>query len=107
MALGGKREGAGRKAGVPNKATHEVRDLARMHGPAAIEAAARLAGLILKVAPNKEGDGEMEVPDGVAESEAARVAALQIILDRAYGKATQPLSGADGEGPIEIKWLGK
>jgi len=100
----GKKTG-GRIAGTPNKATHEVKDLARKYGPAAIEAAARLAGLVLKVAPNKEGDGEVEVPDGMAESEPARIAALQLILDRAYGKATQPLSGADGDGPIEIRWL--
>lgn len=100
----GKKTG-GRVAGTPNKATHEVRDLARKYGPAAIEAAARLAGLVLVVAPNKEGDGEIEVPEGMAESEPARIAALQLILDRAYGKATQPLSGGDGEGPIEIRWL--
>lgn len=100
----GKKTG-GRIAGTPNKATHEVKDLARKYGPAAIEAAARLAGLVLKAAPNKEGDGEVEIPDGMAESEPARIAALQLILDRAYGKATQPLSGADGDGPIEIRWL--
>lgn len=102
----GKKTG-GRVAGTPNKATSEVKALAGKYGPAAIEAAARLAGLVMKVEPNKEGDGEIEVPDGMAESEPARIAALQLILDRAYGKATQPISGADGEGPLEIRWLGK
>lgn len=97
----------GRVTGTPNKATSEVKVLAGKYGPAAIEAAARLAGLVLKVVPNKEGDGEQEVPDGAAESEPARIAALQLILDRAYGKATQPITGGDGEGPLEIRWLGK
>jgi hypothetical protein len=62
----GERRG-GRKAGVPNKATVEVRILAQRNGPAAIKEAARLM---------KE-----------AESETARLAAINMILDRAYGKA--------------------
>ena len=33
----------GRKPGVPNKVTAEVRDLARVHGPAVLEELARLA----------------------------------------------------------------
>lgn len=67
MPKGGKREGSGRKAGVPNKATAEVKAIAQEHGPAAI---ARLAHLMSS-----------------AESEAAQVSAASIILDRAYGKA--------------------
>ena len=38
----GERRG-GRKAGVPNKATAEIRTLAREHGPDAIRELARLA----------------------------------------------------------------
>lgn len=82
MAHGGKREGAGRKEGVPNKATAEVRKLAQAHGPKAIKELARLAT--------------------EAESEQARVSAIKEILDRAYGKVAQPLTGKD-DGPIQIE----
>lgn len=74
MALGQKT--GGRQKGTPNKATAEVKELARAHAPAAIAELARL------------------VTEG--ESEAARVAAIKEILDRAYGKATQPV-GQDPE----------
>lgn len=94
MAKGGRREGAGRKPGVPNKATGEAKELAQQWGPKAIKKAAELAGLL----PGKKGQ---------AESEAARVAALKEILDRAYGKAAQPVGGGDGTEPIKhlFGWL--
>jgi hypothetical protein len=57
----------GRKARVPNKATAEIRSLAREHGPDAIAKLARLA---------KE-----------AESEQARIFACNALLDRAYGRS--------------------
>jgi hypothetical protein len=53
------------------QALAEMRALARGHAPAALAALARLA---------VEGD-----------SEQARLAACNAILDRAYGKPTQPL----------------
>lgn len=71
MSHGGKREGAGRPAGSRNRATQEVQELAREHGPDVLSELARLA---------KE-----------AESESARVAACNAILDRAYGKAPQAI----------------
>lgn len=37
-----------------------------------------------------------------AESEASRVAAIKEILDRGYGKAPQPMTGEDGEGPMQL-----
>lgn len=93
----GERRG-GRQKGTPNKSTGEVREIARIHGPAAIKAAAKLAGLVM----HKE-TGE---PDGMATNEQARLTAIGIILDRAYGKAAQPLVGEDGEGPVahKITW---
>ena len=68
----GERRG-GRNPGVPNKATAEIRTLAREHGSAAIEELARLA---------KE-----------AHSEQARISACNALLDRAYGRsqASQPV----------------
>jgi hypothetical protein len=52
---------------VPNKATAEIRTLAREHGPDAIKELARLA---------KE-----------AQSEQARISASNALLDRAYGRS--------------------
>ena len=86
---GGKREGSGRKKGVPNKATAEIKALAQQHGADAIK---RLAYLMTK-----------------AESEQAQVAACRELLDRAYGKPAQAIIG-DDEAPIktvmEIVWGG-
>lgn len=78
MARGGARSGAGRKKGVPNKATAEVKALAQRYAPAALKELARLSTK--------------------AESETARVAAAGMILDRAYGKATQPMQHSVDEG---------
>jgi hypothetical protein len=62
----GERRG-GRKAGVPNKATAEIRLLAREHGPEVIAELARLT---------KE-----------AQSEQARISAGNALLDRGYGRS--------------------
>lgn len=70
---GGSRRGAGRKKGSPNKVTAEIRSIARVHGPDAI---AQLVRLMTK-----------------SKSEMARIAAAKELLDRGYGKSTQPLSG--------------
>lgn len=87
---GGRRAGSGRKKGSPNKSTAEIKAHAREHGAAAIE---RLAHLMMN-----------------AESEAAQVAAAKEILDRAYGKAPQAITGEEGEGPVkhilEVVWAG-
>lgn len=92
----GERRG-GRTAGTPNKATLEVKSLAQAYGAAAIKQAARLAGLVVE-------DGATV---GAARSEQARLTAIGLILDRAYGKAPQAIVGEDG-GPVkqvlEIVW---
>jgi 4'-phosphopantetheinyl transferase EntD len=45
-----------------------------------------------------------------AESEAARIAAMNYVLDRGYGKPVAPFSGPDGEPlfppKIEIEFVG-
>lgn len=75
---GGKRPGAGRKKGSRNKATDEqlgsLTDMAQSHAPLALEALVSIA----------HG----------GESEAARVAAANAILDRGYGK---PVQGVEHE----------
>jgi hypothetical protein len=66
----------GRKPGSLNKATSELKDLARVHTEAAVLELARLAS--------------------GAQSEQARVAAIKELLDRGHGKATQLIdAGAD------------
>lgn len=67
----------GRQPGTPNKATAEIRDLARKYTPEALKELARLTTQ--------------------AESEQARVAAIKELFDRAYGKSTQILANEDNQ----------
>ena len=83
MAKG--RKTGGRTKGTPNKSTLEVRKLALEHAPAAMSELARIAA--------------------DADSEPARVSAIREILDRAFGKAAQPLSG-DEENPVAVMLTG-
>lgn len=73
----------GRLKGTPNKATAEVKSLARQHGADMIKVLAAIAKNAKK-------------PD------AARVAAAKELLDRGYGKSMQMISGPD-EGPIKVE----
>ncbi len=81
----GERRG-GRVQGTPNKATVEIKDVARKHGPAIIEEAAKLAGVI---------DGGT----GKAESEQARIAAMTLVMGYGYGKPSQVV-GSDPDNPL-------
>lgn len=72
----GKKTG-GRKAGVPNKATAEVKEIAQQYGPKAVTALARIM---------RSGDTDQ-----------AKVSACREILDRGYGKPTQ--------GIIQLKFI--
>lgn len=84
MAKG--RKTGGRSAGTPNKTTAEIREAARAHGDAALAVLARI------------------MTESVNDT--ARIAAAREILDRAYGKAPQAITGEGGEGPqrIEVGW---
>ena len=73
----GERRG-GRKPGVPNKVTRDIKALAQQYTAEAIKGLAALAGLL--------GEG-----NGKAESEQARVAAVKELLDRGHGKAMQSM----------------
>lgn len=84
----GERRG-GRKPGVPNKATRDIKALAQTYTSQAIEELAKLAGVA--------GDGE-----GKADSDQARIAALKELLDRGHGKAAQAITG-DPENPVALR----
>ena len=81
-ARGGRREGAGRKPGSKSVATKEqkatIGELARAHAPDALKA-------LIEIAKQSQSDS-------------ARVAAANSILDRAYGKAPA-ISVGDDETP--------
>jgi Family of unknown function (DUF5681) len=72
---------SGNPGGRP-KAVAEVRELARVHCARAITELARLARH--------------------AKGEAVRIAAIRELLDRGYGKATQPLTG-ESSAPIVMQ----
>lgn len=76
---GGARPGAGRKKGVPNKATAEVKEIAREYTQSALQTLA-------------------SIMQGEEQPASARVAAANALLDRAYGKPSQAVehTGADG-----------
>lgn len=80
----------GRKKGTPNKATAEIKDIARQYGPDALKR-------LVHLAKN-------------AESEQAQVAACREILDRAYGRPAQAIVGSEDDPPVktvmEIVWGG-
>lgn len=80
MAAG--RKTGGRVKGTPNKATRDIKALAGKHTPEALKTL-------------------VSIMQG-SESDAARVAAAKEILDRAYGKAPQALTGEGGEGPVTV-----
>ena len=72
--------GCSGNAGGRPKAAENVRDLARSHTELAVATLVAIA-------------------DG-GQSEAAKVAAATAILDRGWGRPTQPLSGDDDAPPI-------
>lgn len=74
---GGKKPGAGRPKGVPNKATGEIKKIAQQYGLKAIK---RLAKII--------EDDNADVR--------AQIAAAKELLDRGYGKSPQALTDSDG-----------
>ena len=74
----------GRAKGTPNKVTLEIKELARVHGPSIIEGLVRLA----------------RDPSG-----AVAVAASRELLDRGYGKPTQPIAGSADGAPIQTKQM--
>tara|TARA_R110000868_G_scaffold330755_1_gene591728 strand:+ start:1452 stop:1718 length:267 start_codon:yes stop_codon:yes gene_type:complete len=71
--------GKGRPKGAVNKATRDIKELARELAPAATK---RLQELL------------------ASDSESVALGAVKEIYDRAYGKATQPIEG--GDKPLRV-----
>lgn len=82
MAKG--RKTGGRVAGTPNKATRALKEYAQQFTQEAIDGLVTLGR--------------------TAESEQARVAAWNSVLDRGNGKPTQAVTGPDG-GALVFSWL--
>lgn len=74
----GERRG-GRQKGTLNKATREIKEIAQKYGAEAID-------VLVKIMRS-------------SENEASRVSAIKELLDRGYGKASQPLSN-DADNPL-------
>lgn len=81
--------GKGRKKGSKNKITFDIRKLAQKYGPDCILGLSVIAGLTkpLKKYPEIKA----------ATSDTAQVAAMDKLMDRAFGKATQPLEHSVNE----------
>jgi hypothetical protein len=82
VGTGGKRPGAGRKPKRHDKAKYDMMEMAKGYAPEALEVFAKIM---------RSG-----------ESEAAKVAAADKLLDRGYGKAPQALEHT-GAGGGDIK----
>lgn len=79
--------GLGRPKGARNKATRELREFARQFTEAAVTELFRIATK--------------------GRSEIARVQAIRELLDRGHGKAVQPLSDPNGDGPALVILIDK
>lgn len=73
---------AGRPKGALNKVTKDIKALAGKHTPEALKTLVS----IMKS----------------SSSDQARVAAAKELLDRAYGKSPQAITGEGGEGPVTV-----
>lgn len=84
MARGGARPGAGRKPGVPNRVTADIKALAQSYGAEAVE---ELVRILRK-----------------SENDNARIAAIKELFDRGYGKAAQSVivNGDEEGGPVQF-----
>jgi hypothetical protein len=80
--------GSGRPPGQPNHVTVELRKLCQTYTAEAVRRLAEMGGLVEGVPP--------------AEPAATQLGALRELLDRAHGKAVQPIGNDDGE-PIIVE----
>ena len=112
-----KTPGSGRKKGTRNKVVPEIRTLARQHGAEVIKklltlmrgSDVRLAKLERKIDKVPADSDEMGkllnqlLALLTASNPANELGAAKELLDRGWGKAAQPHTGEDGEGPVVVK----
>lgn len=85
MSRGGAREGAGRPPGSKNSVNNKhIRELAKEYTEDALDT---LVNIMLK-----------------SKSDGARIMAANSVLDRAWGKATQPIKNDDESGPFVVQF---
>lgn len=88
MAHGGKREGAGRKKGQPNKRSVAIQDKLKKLGCDPIEGMARIAEQAM-------GEGDMQLAGSMYKELAQYIAPKR--------KAVE-LSNEEGKEPLRIEW---
>jgi uncharacterized protein YoaH (UPF0181 family) len=114
VAHKGHPKAGGRAKGTQNKATLEIKELARVHGPAGITRLAEIAfndapleavavrGLQKLVADGASTADVVKFVRGAFQirSDQTCVAAIKELFDRGYGKAIQPIAGSADGDPI-------
>jgi hypothetical protein len=90
------RKTGGRRRGTPNRITVDIRAAAQIYGPAAVERLALIAGLAV------DARGQ---PVRGAENEATQLGVLRELLDRGYGRATQPIASDENGTTITMLHL--
>lgn len=90
-----RKAGPGRPPGALNKATADIKSLAQQYGPAIIQKLAEFAGVTI----DKNGK---PIPS-TATTQIVQKSAMDTLLDRGFGKATQIIGGDDEGGGIVIK----
>ncbi len=107
----------GRKKGTPNKVVPEIRTLARQHGAEVIKklltlmrgSDVRLAKLERKIDKVPADSDEMGkllhqlLALLTASNPQNELGAAKELLDRGWGKAAQPHTGEEGEGPVVVE----
>lgn len=107
----------GRTLGVPNKITAEIKDLARVFGPAGINRLAEIAFDDTPVVEDAVKDLKALIEEGAPPWKIAKfaraafqirsdqtcVAAIKELFDRGYGKSIQPIAGSADGSPIQME----
>lgn len=89
----GERRG-GRQKGSPNKTTAQLKIYAQRYGADAVDALAIIGGVL-------KPDAKRFPSVKPGETGATKTTALRELLDRGYGKPTQPIS-KDEDNPFEL-----